>query len=125
MGKRAAVLVQEATGLQVQTYRGWSWPCFFFGSLWYMVKGMWGLGLLWFVFSAATASVLHWIGIFYFAAVANRQYLEHLGSRGYRARAMTDAEKLAEAEGSANRSLGYMVLAGVAVALVLLGLLAR
>ncbi len=125
MGTRAAVLVQEATGLEVQAYRGWSWPCFFFGSLWYMAKGMWGLGLLWFVLSAATASVLHWIGIFYFAAVANRQYLEHLGARGYRARSMTEAEQLAETANRENRSLGYVVLAGVALALVALGLLAR
>lgn len=124
MGTRAAVMVQESTGLQVQTYRGWSWPCFFFGSLWYMAKGMWGLGLLWFVFSIATASVLHWIGIFYFSAVANRQYLEHLGARGYRVRPMTAPEQLAAAENQANRGTGYVVLAVIVLVVLVLARLA-
>lgn len=121
MGTRAAVMVQDATGLEVQTYRGWSWPCFFFGSLWYMAKGMWGLGLLWFILSAATASVLHWVGIFYFAAVANRQYLEHLGARGYRTQPMTESKQLLAAENASNVRLGYAVLAGV----ILLALILR
>ena len=125
MGTRAAVMVQDATGLEVQTYRGWSWPCFFFGSLWYMAKGMWGLGLLWFILSAATASILHWLGIFYFAAVANRQYLEHLGARGYQVKVPSPEQAEALREEEANRRVGFLAMGAVVVALVVIGLLAR
>ena len=77
-------MTQDASGLTQVVFEGFSWPCFFFGAFWYLVKGMWGIGLLWLVLSFATGSVLHWIGIFVMPFLANKQYREHLGSRGYR-----------------------------------------
>jgi hypothetical protein len=74
---------QETTGIEETVYEGWSWPCFFFGSLWYLAKGMWGIGLAWAFASVLSGSFLHWIGIMYMPTVANRHYLDHLGSRGY------------------------------------------
>lgn len=76
-------MVQSASGLEEMTYDGWSWPCFFFGPIWYLVKGMWGIGLLWLALAIVSASALWFLGIFVMPAIANRQYREHLGSRGY------------------------------------------
>lgn len=83
MGSVIGRMTQKSSGLENDVYVGFSWPCFFFGSLWYLVKGMWGIGLLWIVLSIFSASIFHWIGILIMPFVANRQYREHLGARGY------------------------------------------
>jgi multisubunit Na+/H+ antiporter MnhG subunit len=81
MGTRIGVMRQDASGLQETVYKGFNWPCLFFGCFWYFVKGMWGKGILAFLFAILTAS-LSWLFIMPF--LANKQYREHLGSRGYR-----------------------------------------
>lgn len=123
MSTRAGIMRQDASGLEVQTYTGWNWPCFFFGSLWYLVKGMWGPGLTWLIFSALTAGVLHLVGILIMPMKANMQYREHLATRGYRLREVTAEEKARALENAKHRTTGYVVIGGVLGALFLLGLL--
>ena len=48
-----------------------------------MAKGMWGIGLAWAVLAVLSGTVLHWIGMFFMPALANRHDREHLGSRSY------------------------------------------
>lgn len=83
MSTRIGTMTQAASGLSEDVYDGWSWPTFFFGALWYLAKGMWGIGLLWCVLAVLSASVLHWLGILLMPFISNRQYREHLGARGY------------------------------------------
>ncbi len=87
MAKRVGTMVQPNTGLTADIYEGFSWPCFFFGAFWYLYKGMWGIGLLWVALAIVTGSVLHWLGILVIPFFANRQYLEHLGNRGWQIQA--------------------------------------
>lgn len=77
-------MVQPNTGLTQPIFRGWSWPCFFFGAFWYLYKRMWGMGLLWIVLAAVSYSGLHWLGILILPWFANRQYVEHLGEKGWK-----------------------------------------
>ena len=84
MSSYVGVMQQDASGLRVDVYEGWSWPCFFFGPFWYLVKGMWGIGLLWLALAVVSVSGLWFVGMIIMPFLANRQYREHLGSRGYR-----------------------------------------
>jgi len=72
---------QEGSGLTADVYKGFSWPAFFFGALWYAAKGMWGMAILSLVVSMFTVGIA-WLFVFPF--MANRQYREHLATRGYR-----------------------------------------
>lgn len=83
MGQRVGEMVQPSTGLRVEIYQGWSWPCFFFGPFWYAAKRMWGMALVWLALAIATASVVHWLAILVVPWFANRQYVEHLGEKGW------------------------------------------
>lgn len=83
MGTYAGRMAQKATGLEMQVYNGFSWPCFFFGPLWYLVKGLWGVGLLWIVAAIVTTGAGWLLGILVMPFIANRQYREHLGTSGY------------------------------------------
>lgn len=81
MGRYVGEMTQASTGLSQPVYEGFSWPVFFFGPFWYMVKGMWGYGLL---YMAICFTGVGWVlGLFIAPFLGNRQYLEHLGSRGY------------------------------------------
>lgn len=37
-------IYQHPTGKQKAVKQGWSWPGFFFGPIWALVKKMWGIG---------------------------------------------------------------------------------
>lgn len=83
MGQLAGTMSNAASGSTVEVYTGWSWPCFFFGALWYLVKGVWGIGLLWIVLSIFSGSLLHWVGILFMPSQANRHYRDKLAADGY------------------------------------------
>ncbi len=118
MGTRIGTMVQPSTGLTQEIYQGWSWPCFCFGSLWYLAKGMWGIGLVWLLLSIVTGSVLHWIGIVVMAAKANEQYREHLGARGYVVpEGVALAPEVGDEDDASNRRRGYVLLAVVVLLL--------
>lgn len=75
--------------------QGWSWPGFFFGPIWAMVKQMWGLGvgllvavIVLAMFPVDTAigglATLVSLGIYVACGInGNRWREKHLSSRGY------------------------------------------
>lgn len=122
MSTRIGAMTQAASGLTVEVYEGWSWPCFFFGAFWYLVKGMWGIAIVWIALALVSASVAWWLGILFLPAIANRQYREHLGARGYTLdTALPPALTL---EQSSERTMGYAVLGGIVVVIFGLAMLA-
>jgi hypothetical protein len=66
-------------GAAEQIWEGFSWPCLFFGCVWYGYKGMWGWAFIALVLAVATAGV-SWLVLPF---LANEQYAKHLLSRGY------------------------------------------
>lgn len=60
-------------------YEGFSWPCLFFGSIWYIFKGMWKWTLLSFLIAVITGGI-SW---FIFPFFNNKQYIQHLIDNGY------------------------------------------
>jgi hypothetical protein len=81
MSQRIGTLRHPNTSLTEPAYKGFSWPAFFFGSLWYASKGMWGMAILTLIVSLFTFGIA-WLFVFPF--MANRQHLQHLGALGYR-----------------------------------------
>jgi hypothetical protein len=81
MGVQIGTMRQDASGLTTPIHQGFSWPAFFFGAFWYAAKGMWGMAILSILISMVTFGVA-WLFLFPF--LANKQYREHLASRGYR-----------------------------------------
>ena len=82
-------------GCQEAVKQGWSWPGFFFGPIWALVKKMWGLGagLLVAVIvlamfpvesSLGLLATLISLGIYVACGInGNRWREKHLSSRGY------------------------------------------
>ena len=98
MSTRAAVLVHPVHGAEEQTWEGFSWPCFFAGGLWYLVKGM----LAWAAIGLLVGIFTYGLGWFVFAFFANGQRTEWLQKQGYkpkgsvRAAASTGRSSLAD-----------------------------
>jgi hypothetical protein len=72
---------------------------------------MWGLGLVWLLFSVLTAGIGHILGVLIMPAISNRQYREHLATRGYRNIQFTAEELALQSEAARNRTTGYMAIA--------------
>lgn len=53
---------KHPSGLTEAVKQGWSWPAFFFGALWALVKGMWGVAVGVFVASLALGLFLGSLG---------------------------------------------------------------
>jgi hypothetical protein len=66
-------------GATEEVWEGFSWPCLFFGFLWYLYKGMWG----WSVFALVLAFATWGISWLVFPFFANGQYAKSLLERGY------------------------------------------
>lgn len=73
------LLVRPSTGERVQTYRGFSWPCLFFGVFWYMAKGMLLYGLLALIVVTFTFGFA-WLVLPF---MANGAYRAHLLKNGF------------------------------------------
>lgn len=92
MSTKGPLYVHPASGDQVQTWHGFSWPSFFFGGLWYLAKGLPLYGLLILVMSIFTFGIPWVVGAF----IGNELHRKSLISRGYvdeaRARAVAPAQ---------------------------------
>ena len=60
-------------------WKGFSWPCLFFGFIWFGVKGMWGWVLVSLALAFCTFGV-SWLALPFFA---NRQHEQFLIRQGY------------------------------------------
>lgn len=84
MGRPIGQMRQEASNLVVTVYDGWSWPVFFFGPIWHLVKGIWGIGLLYAAVCIFTGGIGWVVALFIMPKISNKQYREHLAEKGYR-----------------------------------------
>ncbi|MBU2577156.1 MAG: DUF2628 domain-containing protein [Nanoarchaeota archaeon] len=85
LGKR--IYKQKASGYIEEVGIGFNGWAFFFGPLWFLVKGMIGMMLLVFIGNLLIASFFGWIGSILFCiiigATANRTHEDHLIKKGY------------------------------------------
>lgn len=83
MGVKVGTMTHPGSGLSVDVYEGWSWPCFFFGPFWCLYKQMWLPAIAWVIVAIATASVAWWIGILVIPWFANTWHRQGLAEKGY------------------------------------------
>jgi hypothetical protein len=79
MSKRIGSLFNPVNKEPVDIYEGFSWPCFFFSSLWFAVKGMW----LWAVASFLIISSTLGLALLVFPFFANGMHRKHLRRNGW------------------------------------------
>lgn len=79
MSSSAGKMFHPINHASIDIYEGFSWPCLFFGPLWYAAKGLW----LWAVaelFIVCFTCGCAWI---IFPFFANKMHRKHLESQGY------------------------------------------
>jgi hypothetical protein len=79
MSRFIGELNHPVNGTTVPIYSGFSWPCFLFGSFWYLYKGMW----VWAIISFAAACFTCCISWLIFPFFANNQHKDFLFKQGY------------------------------------------
>jgi len=70
-------------GSPEQTWTGFSWPAFFFGIFWLLVKGLYGhflINLLIVIFTGGIAAPIVWIA---YGCIGNEAYRSSLLKKGY------------------------------------------
>ena len=79
MSTLVAKAYNPINGAEEEIWEGFSWPCLFFGFLWYLYKGMWGWGII-----ALILAIITWgISWIVFPLFANEQYAKSLLKQGY------------------------------------------
>lgn len=79
MSKFAGTMYHPSTTQPEHVFEGFSWPCLFWGVLWYMVKGMWK----WVVISLVVSLLTGGLAWFIFPFMNNKQFTKHLIVKGY------------------------------------------
>jgi len=79
MSTRAGKAYHPMNGAVEEVWEGFSWPCFFLGTIWYIYKGMWGWALIAFLIAIPSCFVSLLVLPFY----ANAQHIKALQKRGY------------------------------------------
>jgi len=79
MSKFIGELRQPFNNTPIKIYKGFNWPCFFFGPLWFLGKSLW----LWALGSAVLWFLTLGISQFVFPFFANKLYVKHLRSKGW------------------------------------------
>ncbi len=74
------VSFRNDVGLVKQVKVGVSWTAFFFGALPFFFRGMWGLGLAWFIAGGMTLGASNLVLMFFM----NKQMAHYYLERGYR-----------------------------------------
>lgn len=83
MSTRGVVLRQPTNGTAEQTWDGFSWPAFFFGVIWLLVKGLYGhflICLVVLIISAGFAAPIVWI---VYGFIGNDVHKNSLLKKGY------------------------------------------
>jgi len=79
MSKKIGILYHPINNHPEEIYEGFSWPCLFFGFMWYLVKGMFG----WAIVSFLVAGFTFGISLLVFPFFANNHRKESLLNKGY------------------------------------------
>lgn len=78
MSSKAEILVDPRTGEREQTWNGFSWPCLFFGVLWFVNKRLWMAALI-ALFGCLLTSGIVWLLLPFFANSLHRNHLQKKG----------------------------------------------
>ena len=79
MSKKVGFLYHPVNNHPEEIFEGFSWPCLFFGPLWYLAKGVYA----WAAISFFAAWLTFGISVFVFPFLANNQRTESLLKKGY------------------------------------------
>jgi hypothetical protein len=83
MSTKSEVLYQPVNHSEEQTWEGFSWPGFFFGPIWLLIKGLWGHAILYVLVTLATlgfGAIVLW---FLYGFMGNGLHKSLLLKRGY------------------------------------------
>ena len=108
MSKPDGFMVQPDSTVPATIWKGFSWPCFFLGPIWFASKKMWGtafisliycLGILFSIFNLTT---FIWLLYFYLPFWANGLHRKFLAEKGYYDPFVIDVirEKLSDGTGA-------------------------
>jgi hypothetical protein len=91
MSVKGEVLYHPVNRSEEQTWEGFSWPAFFFGPIWLLIKGLWGHALIYLLVAMATVGygvVVLW---FVYGFIGNGLHKSLLLKKGYLNRSQTAA----------------------------------
>jgi hypothetical protein len=83
MSTKGEVLYHPVNGSQEQTWNGFSWPAFFFGVIWLLIKGLWAhflINLILLIISAGFLAPIIWIA---YGFIGNGSHKSALLRKGY------------------------------------------
>lgn len=98
MSVSAGYSFHPINGSKEPIYEGWSWPAFFFGCIWCMVKGLWGLAVAIFLIALVSLAIpiLGWLIVigtwFYLGSKGNELHAKSLLKKGYLTQEQFDAQ---------------------------------
>lgn len=94
MSKLDEILYQPLNGTEEQTWHGFSWPAFFFGLIWLILKGLYGHFLIGLILTVATmgfAAPVIWIA---YGFMGNDIHKKSLQKKGYLTKSQWDEKRL-------------------------------
>jgi hypothetical protein len=97
MSVKSDILYHPVNGSTEQTWSGFSWPAFFFGVIWLLVKGLWGhflINLIIVIGTGGFAAPVIWI---VYGVIGNDAHKSSLIKRGYLTQAQWEAKAVAPA----------------------------
>lgn len=83
MSTKGEVLYHPVNGSQEQTWDGFSWPAFFFGVIWLLVKGLYGHFLINLVIAIATGGFAVPVIWIVYGFIGNDAHKKSLLKKGY------------------------------------------
>lgn len=98
MSTRGEVLYHPINRSQEQTWDGFSWPAFFFGVIWLLVKGLWAhfvINLLLVIITAGFAAPIIWI---VYGFIGNGAHKSSLIKKGYLTSTQLNAQQAISTE---------------------------
>ena len=83
MSTKGELFRHPINGSSEQTWDGFSWPAFFFGAIWLLVKGLWGhfaINIVLLIVTAGFAAPVIWI---VYGFIGNASHKSSLVKKGY------------------------------------------
>jgi len=104
MSTKGEVLRQPTNGTEEQTWDGFSWPAFFFGIIWLLVKGLYGhflINLVIVIASGGVAAPIVWI---VYGFIGNDAHKKSLLKKGYLSNEQWATKNSTHTDSATNRS---------------------
>ncbi len=101
MSTKSDVLYHPLNQSKEQTWEGFSWPAFFFGAIWLLIKGLWGQALVYVILIFATFGIGMFVLPFVYGFIGNGLHKSLLLKGGY----LTKSQVETQPAGSARSGL--------------------